>query len=203
LANCHFSINESGILKLAGQQNLSSPTDGAVESVTVKIGDPVKVGRVLVTLRNSDTKNLIPKKRLEIQNKELSLSSNRQKLAETARKLATAKQELQADRGIGLQKQQWVLTLARQKVVEAMEKIEAEQQQLQELEDLDRRGFIAKDELKAQQVKIRIAKSAWSDARSNVVTANLDLQNLHQQLQEKVLEAQSTWTSSPDDGNWC
>ncbi|NEO30466.1 MAG: efflux RND transporter periplasmic adaptor subunit [Symploca sp. SIO3C6] len=196
--NVETTINESGIVELLSQQTLTSPEEGAVEQVLVSVGDRVPRSKPLITLRNPEQQTSLTAKQLEIKNQELTLERNRQKLAEAQEKLVVAQQALLNGKLVAIQKQELTLERNREKLVEAQEKLAAEQLELEELETLDEKGFIPKNELRTQQESLRSAQSALRDAQSTVATDLLELQNLKQQrldeekeIRNQVLEAQA------------
>ncbi|QFS49031.1 ABC.CD.TX, HlyD family secretion protein [Nostoc sphaeroides CCNUC1] len=196
--NIETSINESGILELRGQQTLKSPAEGAVDRVLVRLGDRVKSGQPLIILRNPDRQTILSNQQLQIEKQQLTLASNRQKVVEADEKLKAAKRESQTNKQFQIQKQELTLESNRQKFVEAEEDLKAEERKLQELEALDKRGFIAKNELRTQEEQVRRAKSAAGQAQLTVNTDIIELQNLQielqntqQQTQNKIMEAQS------------
>ncbi len=192
-------INEGGTVELGGQQQLKSPGEVTVDQVLVNVGDRVRFGQQLVILRNQERQTNLANQELLIRKQELALTRNRQKVEEAAEKLAVAQRELRepTDQALLIRKQELTLTRNRQKVEEATEKLAAAQQQLKELEALDARGFIPKDELQSQQDEVRNAESALRDAQSAVSTDTLELQRLQlegqqpSQLEEKVMTAQA------------
>ncbi|NEP00289.1 MAG: efflux RND transporter periplasmic adaptor subunit [Symploca sp. SIO2E9] len=201
--NVETTINESGMVELLSQQTLTSPEEGAVEQVLVSIGDRVAAGKSLITLRNPEQQTSLTAKQLEINNQELTLERNRQKLAEAQEKLVAAQQQLLNDKLVAIQKQELTLERNRQKLTEAEEKLASEQLELEELETLDEKGFIPKNELRTQQESVRSAQSALRDAQSTVATDILELQNLKQQrldaeseIRDKVLEAQAAFKNA-------
>ncbi|BBD66985.1 hypothetical protein NIES4072_57370 [Nostoc commune NIES-4072] len=196
--NIETSINESGILELRGQQTLKSPAEGAVDRVLVRLGDRVKSGQPLIILRNPDRQTILINQQLQIEKQQLTLASNRQKVVEAEEKLKAAKRENQTNKQFQIQKQKLTLESNHQKFVEAEEDLKAEERKLQELEALDKRGFIAKNELRTQEEQVRRAKSAAGQAQLTVNTDIIELQNLQielqntqQQTQNKIMEAQS------------
>lgn len=196
--NVETTINESGMVELRSQQTLTSPEEGAVEQVLVSVGDRVVAGKSLITLRNPEQQTSLTAKQLEIKNQELTVERNRQKLAEAQEKLVAAQQQLLNDKLVAIQKQELTLERNRQKLTEAEEKLAAEQFELEELETLNEKGFIPRNELRTQQESVRSAQSALRDAQSTVATDILELQNLKQQrldteseIRNKVLEAQA------------
>ncbi|HYX13791.1 MAG TPA: HlyD family efflux transporter periplasmic adaptor subunit [Nostoc sp.] len=196
--NIETSINESGILELRGQQTLKSPAEGAVDRVLVRLGDQVKSGQPLIILRNPDRQTILTNQQLQIEKQQLTLASNRQKVVEAEEKLKAAKRENQTNKQFQIQKQKLTLESNHQKLVEAEEDLKAEERKLQELEALDKRGFIAKNELRTQEEQVRRAKSAAVQAQLSVNTDIIELQNLQielqntqQQTRNKIMEAQS------------
>lgn len=184
------TINESGTVELGSQQILKSPNEGAVDRVLVKVGDSVRFGQQLIVLRNPDRQTLITTQKLEIQKKELSLANNRQKVTEAAEKLKFYQQEYQrninqrdveiitkeATKKIDIRQKELALERSKQKLKEAEEKVKIEQAKLKDLEVLDKKGFIPRNELQAQQENIRSAQSELRDAQLSVNTNALDLQ---------------------------
>lgn len=196
--NIETSINESGILELRGQQTLKSPAEGAVDRVLVRLGDRVKSGQPLIILRNPDRQTILSNQQLQIEKQQLTLASNRQKVVEAEEKLKAAKRENQTNKQFQIQKQKLTLESNHQKLVEAEEDLKAEERKLQELEALDKRGFIAKNELRTQEEQVRRVKSGAGQAQLTVNTDLIELQNLQmelqntqQQTQNKIMEAQS------------
>jgi len=197
LGSIETTINESGTLELGDQQTIKSPAEGAVDRVLVQLGDRVKSGQALITLRNPDRQTILTDQLLQIQKQELSLANNRQKVVEAEEKLKQAKREIQTNKQLQIQKQELTLARNRQKVVEAEEDLKAEEQKLQELEALDQRGFIPKNELRTQQEQVRRVQSALAEAKLTADTGALELQNLQlerqntqQQMWDKIMEAQ-------------
>lgn len=197
LGTIETTINESGTVELGEQQTLKSPAEGAVERVLVQLGDRVRSGQALITLRSPDRQTILVDQQLQIQKQELTLARNRQKVVEAEEKLKAAKQEIQTGKQLQIRKQELTLARNRQKVVEAEEDLKAEEQKLQELEALDRRGFIPKNELRTQQEQIRSAQSTLREAKLTADTDALELQNLQlehqntqQEMRDKVVEAQ-------------
>jgi HlyD family secretion protein len=192
------TINESGTLELRGQQTLKSPAEGAVEQVLVRLGEQVKSGQPLIILRNPDRQTILANQQLQIQKQELTLARNRQKVVEAEEKLKAAKQENQTNKQLQIQKQELTVARNRQKVVEAEEELKAEEKKLQELEALDQRGFIPKNELRTQEEQVRRAKTALWEAKLTVSSDTIELQNLQleiqntqQQTRDKVMQAES------------
>ncbi|KAB8331490.1 efflux RND transporter periplasmic adaptor subunit [Scytonema tolypothrichoides VB-61278] len=196
--NIETTINESGTLELRGQQTLKSPAEGAVEQVLVRLGEQVKSGQPLIILRNPERQTILANQQLQIQKQELTLARNRQKVVEAEEKLKVAKQENQTNKQLQIQKQELTVARNRQKVVEAEEELKAEETKLQELEALDQRGFIPKNELRTQEEQLRRAKTALWEAKLTVSSDTIELQNLQleiqntqQQTRDKIMQAES------------
>jgi len=187
LGTIETTINESGTVELGGQQTLTSPTEGAVERVLVTLGDRVRSGQQLIVLRNPDRQTILSTQQLAIQKQELTLASNRQKVAEAAAKLKAYQEEFKeiikqrdikqkndiATKQLEIREQEFTLARSRQKLKEAEEKVTSEQRKLKYLEDLDRRGFIPRNELQTQQEAVRGAESGRRDAQLAVSTDTL------------------------------
>lgn len=108
------------------------------------------------------------------------------------------RQTILANQQLQIQKQELTLARNRQKVVEAEEELKAEETKLQELEALDQRGFIPKNELRTQEEQLRRAKTALWEAKLTVSSDTIELQNLQleiqntqQQTRDKIMQAES------------
>ena len=196
--NIETTINESGVLELRDQQTLKSPSEGAVEQVLVKLGDRVKAKQPLIILRNPERQTILANQQLLIQKQKLTLANNHQKITEAQKKLELAKKENNINKQLQIQKQQLNLKSNRQKVVEVEEELKDEERKFQELEALDKKGFIPNNELRTQEEQLRRAKSAVRAAQLTVNSDTLELQNLQielqntqQQTQSKIMEAES------------
>ncbi|MBD2778935.1 efflux RND transporter periplasmic adaptor subunit [Iningainema tapete] len=197
--NIENTINESGTLELRGQQTLKSPAEGAVDRVLVRLGDQVKSGQPLIFLRNPDRQTILANQQLQIQKQELTMARNRQKLIEAQEKLKATKTENQNNKQqLQIKKQELALASNRQKLIEAEEDLKTEEKKLQELEALDKRGFIPKNELRSQEEQVRRAKSVVWQAQLTVNNDTIELQNLQfeiqntqQQARDKVTQAES------------
>lgn len=197
--NVELVIHESGTVELGGQQQLKSPGEVTVDRVLIKVGDRIRFGQKLLILRNQQRQTSLDNQELEIRKQELRLSRSRQKIDEAQEKLAAAQKELKepVNQQFLIRKQELILERSRQKVEEAKEKLAAAQQKLQQLEVLDRKGFIPGNELQEQKEQVRNAEFAVRDAQTTVNADTLELQRLQaeqqrpSQLQDKVIEAQS------------
>src|SRR5919199_768712 len=196
--NVELVINESGTVELGGQQQLKSPGEVTVDRVLVKVGDPIRFGQKLLILRNQQRQTSLDNQELEIRKQKLKLTRSRQKIDEAQEKLAAAQKELKepVNQQFLIRKQELVLERSRQKVEEAKEKLAAAQQKLQQLEVLDRKGFIPGNELQEQKEQVRNAEFAVRDAQTTVNTDSSELKRLQveresiqQQLQNNIVIA--------------
>ena len=88
------SINESGIIEFADQQTLTSPAEGAVERVFVSPGDRVTVGQTLITLRNPQRQTALALQEVLIEQQNVVLERNRQRVVEAQEQLDAEEDEL-------------------------------------------------------------------------------------------------------------
>lgn len=208
--NVENKINESGTVKLGGQQTLKSPAESAVEQVLVQLGDRVKSGQKLIVLRNRDQQTSLAAQQLEIQKQELTLKRNRQKVLEATEKLNAAQQELQnrPNKQAEMRTQELIIVRNREKIAEEQEKLTAAAGELQQLQALAEKGFIPGKELQDQKQQVRAAESALRDAQLELSTSTLELQRLKQEGQtsqqeflDKVAAAQSELRQAQSDVN--
>ena len=198
------TINESGMVQLGGQQTLRSPIEGAVDRVLVNLGDRIRFGQELITLRNPERQTLLTTQQLEIQKQELSLETNRQKVVDIAKKLEIFQQEFQevvrqhnleqnsknTTNKLEVREQELTLARGQQKLKEAEEKLQAQKIKLQRLQ--------IKTELSPPQIpekvmatreELRQAQLALSTDIRQLEKLKLDLQKSKQQLQQFVVIA--------------
>lgn len=97
------TINESGTVELRGQRLLKSPVESAVDQVLVQPGDKVRFGQVLLTLRYPERQTVLAKQELQIQQEELTLIRNRQKIVEAQEQLTSDERQLQKFTVLGVQ----------------------------------------------------------------------------------------------------
>ena len=208
--NVENKINESGTVKLGGQQTLKSPAESAVEQVLVELGDRVESGQKLIVLRNRDQQTSLAAQQLEIQKQELALQRNRQKVLEATEKLNAAQQELQnrPNKQAEMRTQELIIVRNREKIAEEQEKLTAAAGELQQLQALAEKGFIPGKELQDQKQQVRAAESALRDAQLTLSTSTLELQRLKQEGQtsqqeflDKVAAAQSELRQAQSDVN--
>ncbi|MBW4681791.1 MAG: efflux RND transporter periplasmic adaptor subunit [Microcoleus vaginatus WJT46-NPBG5] len=210
--NVESTINESGTVELGGQQTLKSPIEGAVDKVLVRQGERVESGEQLLVLRNPERQTSLSSQQSKIREQEIILASNRQKVLEATAQLNAAQKALQDivsrrdntkqislnEQQLVREKQQLALASSRQKVLDAKESLASTQRELRELEELDRRGFIAKRELRDQEETVRNAESALRQAQSQVNTdiieqqrLQLEIQKIEEEFQDKAEEDRS------------
>lgn len=195
LGTVEISVSESGIVELGGQQTLKSPTDGTVDRVLVEVGDRVKSGEQLITLRNSEQQTTLAIQPLEIQKKQLSLANKRQQVLEAEKNLEAAKEELQAltdsniereaaiaTERLNLQEKELVADTNRQKLIEAQEDLAAAQQDLDNL--INEGSLEIETKLADLKLEIEQQKLTLANERQKVVAAQADLAATQQELEE-------------------
>lgn len=138
-------VNESGIVKLEGQQTLKSPVDGTVADVLIKTGDRFSSGEKLILLVDPQRETSTYEQNLNLQKKKLALATKIREV-ESAQidlrlKQNKLKTELQLfEKGFisenELQTQQEQIRQAKSKLVQAQQGMKSAQLdlQLQELE---------------------------------------------------------------------
>ena len=136
-------INESGTVELAEQQPLKAAVEGTVAKVLVKAGDRLKAGQQLVLLEGSQQENSWNEYQLKLQEANLDVESNRQRVAKEKAALAVVQKKLQADRKLfergfisedELQNQIDRVTNAQATLAEAKQEVRRTRLQLQLLE---------------------------------------------------------------------
>lgn len=195
LGNIENKINEGGTVELGGQRTIKSPADGAVDQVLVKLGDRIRSGQQLISLRNPERETILSKQQLEIQRQELVVERNRQKVIEAQTKLQLAQEKLQNDlqlaqqeitskettQALTIQELQLKVERQKQKVIEAQEELIAAEDQLKKNNNLLERGFIAEQDLDAQKSNVRQKQASVRDAE-------LELKNSQFELERKKVE---------------
>lgn len=154
------TINESGTVELGDQQTLKSPTEGAVDRVLVRPGDKVRSGQVLVTLRYPERQTALADQQVQIQQQQLTLARNRQKIVEGQEQLRADEREL------------------RKLAALAVEGAVA-QQQVQEVED----------KVRNDRATLRNAQADARTAALELRSLQLERQRIQQQLQDTVVTA--------------
>ncbi|MEM7773242.1 MAG: efflux RND transporter periplasmic adaptor subunit, partial [Cyanobacteria bacterium P01_A01_bin.37] len=89
-----ITVNESGIVQFEDQQTLTSPAEGAVETVFVRPGDRVTSGQTLMTLRNPQRQTALALQQVRIQQQEAILERNRLRILEAKEQLDAEQEEL-------------------------------------------------------------------------------------------------------------
>lgn len=179
LGSVENKISEGGTVELGGQRSIKSPEEGAVENVFVKLGDRIISGQELMRLRNPQRDTILSQKQLEIQEQEIIVARNREKVEEAQANLSMAKNKLANDlereeqkrqaelaaQEIEIQNRQYQVKRNRQKVVEAQEELAAASAELEKLKDLEERGFIAGKEIDQQEQRVRTQKASLRDTQ--------------------------------------
>lgn len=154
------TINESGTVELREQRSLKSPTEGAVDQVLVQPGDKVKSGQVLVTLRYPERQTALGNQQLQIQQEELTLARNRQKIVEAQEQLIADERELRKLAALAL-------------------KGAVAQKQVQEQED----------KVRNTRATLREAQADARTAALELRILQLERQGIQQQLKDTVVTA--------------
>ncbi len=189
LGNIENKVNEGGTVELGGQRTIKSPADGAVDQVFVKLGDRIRSGQQLMSLRNPERETILSKQQLEIQKQELVVERNRQKVVEAQTQLRLAQEKLQEDlqlaqqeitskettQALTIQELQLKIERQQQKVVEAQEELAAAVAQLDKANKLLERGFIAEQELDTEKSTVRQRQATVRDAELELKNSQLEL----------------------------
>lgn len=154
------TINESGTIELREQRILKSPKEGAVERVMVKPGDRVKPRQILLTLRYPERKIALANQQLQIQQEELNLARNRQKIIESQERLRA---------------EEWQLT----KLTPLVKEGAIAQQQAQSQEDA----------VRVARAALRDAEAETRTAALKIKSLQLERQLIQQQLQDNIVTA--------------
>lgn len=195
LGNIEKKVNEGGTVELGGQRTIKSPADGAVDQVFVKLGDRIRSGQQLMSLRHPERETILSKQKLEIQKQEIIVERNRQQVIEAQTKLRLAQEKLKQDlrlaqekitskeitQALEIQELQLKIERQKQKVVEAQEELATAQTQLEKDNNLLERGFIAEQELDEP-------KSAVRQRQATVRDEELELKNSQLELDRKKVE---------------
>ncbi|CAD5950496.1 efflux RND transporter periplasmic adaptor subunit [Planktothrix agardhii] len=190
LGTVENKISEGGTVELGGQRTIKSPDDSAVEQIFVRVGDPIIRGQNLISLRSLQSENSLIKKQLEIQQQELAIELNRQKVEEEKNKLRnseiTYKNELekyrkqvksqQITQRIEIQKNQAQLQRQQQKVIEAQEDLNVAEAELNKSNNLLEKGFIPATELDGKKADIRLKEASLKNEQLALNNAILDLE---------------------------
>lgn len=157
-----------------------------------------------------------PIKKIHIESQQLKIARAREKVGEIEQKIATSVQQLerfQKRQQIDSQKQQLTLKRTQEKVAEAKKSLIGKRNKLKNQQVLASKGFIAGDELQAQQEAVRTAESGLKDSELEVRNQILELQGkqieqrretqqqrqnllaMQSELQEAILEIKSETTA--------
>jgi HlyD family secretion protein len=169
LGSVENKISEGGTVELGGQRTIKSPAEGAVENLLVQLGDRITPDQELIRLRNPQRETILSQKQLEIQENEIIVSRNREKVEEAQENLRLVKNQLRADlereetkikseiavQEIEIENLEYQVQRNHQKVSEAQEELVAVETELEKLKDLEERGFIAGQEIDQQEQRVR------------------------------------------------
>lgn len=101
---------------------------------------------------------------------------------------------------VKIQQQETQLQRNRQRVAEAQAQLAADKDELENFEQLASEGAIAASEVNSRADDVRQSQAAVRDARSDVVNAELALQELQLERQQIERELEDTLITSPLDG---
>lgn len=200
LGTVEKTLSEGGQVELGQQQIIKSPQEGAIEKILVSPGDQVVAGQTLLILQNPDRETILSQKQVQIQQQELIVQRNREKVEEAQEDLEIAREVLAYQhykrdlkeqtqiRQNQLESQQKQITIERnrQKVVESEADLIAALEKLKQTEILLEKGFIPGQELENVKNDIRQKQSALKDAKVTLETSILDLRNHQIKLPEEV-----------------
>ena len=94
------SFNETGIVKLGGQQTLKSPSDTTVEQVLVRRGSIVQKGQVLIGLRDPNGQKEIYTAQTATAKAKLTLSRQHEKVEEAKTKVKDAEKQFKESQSL-------------------------------------------------------------------------------------------------------
>ncbi len=157
------TLNASGIVRLLGQQTLTSPVEGAVEQVLVQAGDRVQAGDVLITLRNPERQTALLEQQLEIDRQLVEVERAQQRIRE-------AQEQLQADREDLDDRREF----AAEGIIPGRDVISQENQ------------------VRTAEANLRTAESEAANAQLQLESLQLERQRLQQELDNTVIIAPIT-----------
>ncbi|MEM7712593.1 MAG: HlyD family efflux transporter periplasmic adaptor subunit [Cyanobacteria bacterium P01_A01_bin.68] len=184
-----------------GQKNLADQ-DLQIKSKQLALArNQERVVEARDKLANAEQELRQPIKKIDIENQQLKIARAREKVREIQQRIATSAQQLEQFKKrqqIDNQKQQLALKRTREKVLEAKRRLVGEQNKLKNQQVLASKGFIAGDELQAQQEAVRTAESGLKDSELEVTNQILELQGKQieqrretQEQRQNVLATQS------------
>ncbi|MGF1494634.1 MAG: efflux RND transporter periplasmic adaptor subunit [Microcoleaceae cyanobacterium] len=190
LGNVENKISEGGTVELGGQRSIKSPKEGAVDKISVEVGDQISEGQVLMTLRNPEQETLLNKALLNIQKQEIQVERDRQKVAEAEatlkfkqavlnNEIKEVREQFEAERAaqdLVIQNKQLEIDRQRQRVREAEEELAAAETHLEDKRELLGRGFIARREVDQQEADVRTKRSALRDTKHTLDTFLVQLE---------------------------
>ena len=169
-----------------GQKNLADQ-DLQIKSKELALArSQEKVVEARDKLANAQQELRQPLKKFDIEEQRIKIVRARQKIGEIRQKIATSVQQLkqyQKQQQIDNQKQQLALKRTQEKVAETKKTLSGERNKLKNQQVLASKGFIAGDELQAQNESVRGAESSLKDIE-------LDVKNQILELQTKIIEQQ-------------
>lgn len=158
--NVETTINEGGTVELREQRAIKSPTQGAVEKVLVKPGNKVKFGQVLLILRYPERNIALANQQLQIQQEELNLARNREKILEAQDQLKAEERQLRK-----------LAPLAQQGAV-ALQQVQSQE-----------------NAVRTAQATLRDAQSQVRIIALKIQSLQLQRQGIQQQLQNTIVTA--------------
>ena len=184
-----------------GQKNLADQ-DLQIKSKQLSLArSQERVVEARDKLANAEQELRQPIKKIDIENQQLKIVRAREKVREIQQKFVTSAQQLEQFKKrqqIDNQKQQLALKRTQEKVSEAKRRLIGEQNKLKNQQVLASKGFLAGDELQAQQEAVRTAESGLKDSQLEVRNQILELQGKHieqrretQEQRQNVLATQS------------
>ncbi|WP_414619325.1 efflux RND transporter periplasmic adaptor subunit [Calothrix sp. CCY 0018] len=186
-----------------GQKNLADQ-DLQIKSKELAFARSLeKVVEARDKLATAEKESRQPIKQFEIENQQLKIVRSQEKVKELEQKLATSKQQLAQERRQKLQienqKQQLALTRMQEKIAEAKYKLDGERNKLKNQQLLASKGFIAGDELQAQQEAVRSAESSLRDSELEVRNQMLEYQTKEiEQQREREEQRQNLLTTQSE-----
>ena len=206
-------VSETGTVKLGNQQVVKTPTEGAVERVSVAVGDRIFIGDELARLRNPGRETRIIEYQLEARVKELELKSQQRALANAERAVAEKKivvaekkekiEEIKAKLNephqqtelrqldFNVRKHKLNLEEYRQAVINAELELEEAQQEIEINKKLLAKGLISDQELLDKERGLRQQRSNLRSAEKTLEEGKIQLEEYQLQyldIQRKIKE---------------
>ena len=167
--------------------------EGTVAQVRVKPGDRVFPGEELVVLRDPEAANKLEEHLLDIRQRELELEGKVQALTAAERDLSAALSDLDRvqnrnrggdrsplmERQLDIERAELELQDLYHDAEDARINLESEREKLEADRELFDRGFIALNELKAQEETVRNAETRVRTAQLEIETKRLAIDRLY------------------------